>query len=105
MNGPLGLEHGFTVAAPPDDEADSIVLELAVGRGWRARAAGDDAIALEEIGGPGRLRYAHLAAVDAAGTVLPASMPDSTRIPAPAGRTSRPMVPGEGRKPLAGSSA
>lgn len=74
MNGPLGLEQGFTVAAPPDDEAGAIVLELAVGRGWHVRAAGGDAVALEEIGGPGRLRYAHLTAVDAAGAVLPASL-------------------------------
>lgn len=79
VNGSLGLEQGFTVAAPPDGTTDALVLEIAVGDGWTARSLDEGAIALEEIDGPGRLRYGHLAVVDALGTTLSASMTTDKR--------------------------
>ncbi len=89
VNGPLGLEQGFTVLAPPCTERDAAklaVLELVVDGLRPAPLAPTDperttAVELVDDAGNVRLRYAGLAVTDRAGRTLPALMlPQGQRI-------------------------
>ena len=71
VNGPLGLEQGFTVTRPPASRAAgplTIVVSLAGARGARLLEGGR-ALALG-----GGLRYSDLSATDASGRALPSSL-------------------------------
>jgi hypothetical protein len=75
LNGPLGLEQGFTLAqplaAPPDDGWLSLELSL---HGATATPTGqDDWLALNPTNGPA-LRYGKLYAYDAGGAPLPTKL-------------------------------
>jgi hypothetical protein len=75
LNGPLGLEQGFTLAqplaAPPDDGWLSLELSL---QGATATPTGQgDWLALNPANGPA-LRYGKLYAYDAGGASLPAKL-------------------------------
>jgi len=65
VNGPRGLEQGFTIAAPPAG-ADQFTVSLAVTGDLSAQA--DNALAI------GDLRYSGLTVTDAAGVTLPAHL-------------------------------
>lgn len=76
MNGPLGIEQGFTLpAAPSAADGRPVVLELQSGGRAHLDVASDRA-SLEVIAPTGerRLRYAGLTAIDADGHELPATM-------------------------------
>jgi FG-GAP repeat len=68
VNGPLGLEQGFTVKEPPMPGASALVLRLDVGEGWRAAAEGSE---VKLMGSQKMLYYGALHTVDAKGQVLP----------------------------------
>ncbi|WP_438032551.1 DNRLRE domain-containing protein [Sorangium sp. So ce204] len=78
VNGPLGLEQGFTVPGAPPCLApgdQDLVIELALGGDLRATPlAGGDGVALREASGAVAMRYTDLHATDAAGRTLPAWM-------------------------------
>jgi uncharacterized protein (DUF2345 family) len=80
LNGPLGLEQGFTLAQAPcaSGERGSVVIELGGGGGLRAEISPQgDAARLHEAGGAEVLRYSDLYVVDAAGRQLDARLEDS----------------------------
>jgi hypothetical protein len=66
VNGPLGLEQGFTIArAPSGHPAGPLTLSLALSGNVRASlASGGQSITLSRAGGPS-LRYRGLSATDA----------------------------------------
>ncbi|MHB8645984.1 MAG: FG-GAP repeat protein [Thermomicrobiales bacterium] len=70
LNSPLGIEQGFTLAAPPTGDS-TITLTLAV-RGAVATPAGS--AALFRLPSGGELRYSGLAVTDAAGHPLRAAL-------------------------------
>jgi len=77
VTGPLGLQQGFTLLAPPADSerADGSPLTLALGlpAGLQARVTADGtALTLAQADGLTVLRYTGLLAYDAAGRHLPA---------------------------------
>ena len=76
VNGPLGLEQGFTLAAPPAERtSDPLTLALTLSGTLRASlepSATDLELALE--GQPASLRYRGLAASDATGRALRARL-------------------------------
>jgi hypothetical protein len=80
-NGPLGLEHGFTIPAPPAEPpgragsaGGELTLEFAIGGDWTV-VSGDDSRSLEFHHRSGAsLRYGHLYAWDARGRQLPARL-------------------------------
>ncbi|WP_437659571.1 DNRLRE domain-containing protein [Sorangium sp. So ce1182] len=78
VNGPLGLEQGFTLPAAPPCRApgdQDLVIELALGGELSPTPLGGGAgVALREPSGAVALRYTDLHATDAAGRVLPAWM-------------------------------
>ncbi|WP_433928548.1 DNRLRE domain-containing protein [Sorangium cellulosum] len=78
VNGPLGLEQGFTVPEAPPCRAPGdrdLVIELALGGELRAAPlGGGDGLALRDASGAVALRYTDLHATDAAGRTLPAWM-------------------------------
>src|SRR5439155_3481473 len=76
VNGPLGLEQGFTLAARPATlaQAREIVIDVAVGGGLVPFAAGVDAIDLRDAKGNTALRVRDVFATDAAGKTLPAHL-------------------------------
>ncbi len=77
VNGPLGLEQGFTFAERPVGAGREVAVSLAFRGNVRARAAdGGDALALEVAGRPSllALRVSQLHVLDAAGRALPARM-------------------------------
>lgn len=78
VNGPLGLEQGFTVPAAPPCRApgdQDLVIELALGGELRATPlGGGEGVALRDASGAVALRYTDLHASDAAGRALPAWM-------------------------------
>ncbi|XXX82791.1 DNRLRE domain-containing protein [Sorangium sp. So ce134] len=78
VNGPLGLEQGFTVPAAPPCRAPGdrdLVIELALGGELRAAPlGGGEGVALRDASGAVALRYTDLHASDAAGRALPAWM-------------------------------
>jgi hypothetical protein len=75
VNGPLGVEQGFTVARPRSHDAStSLVLSLATSGNARATLSPDArAIELRAADAP-TLRYGGLRATDASGRVLPARL-------------------------------
>ncbi|MCU0254291.1 MAG: hypothetical protein MUE47_07090 [Acidobacteria bacterium] len=77
VNGPRGLEHGFTLTAPPAAEGRDaplvLVLELE-GTLTPQLAADGQAIEFRGASGPPRVRYAELAVRDARGRPLPARL-------------------------------
>ena len=76
VNGPGGLEQGFTVAPQPQSEASgSLTVELALGGDLvgTVNAAGDG-LALARPDGSAALGYTGLTAYDATGKTLPASL-------------------------------
>ena len=79
VNGPLGLEQGFTLPAAPacgdGGRPDAVVIELAVAGAVAAQPAdGDGALALREPDGARVARYGELFVRDAAGRELPARL-------------------------------
>ncbi|WP_438044956.1 DNRLRE domain-containing protein [Sorangium sp. So ce128] len=78
VNGPLGLEQGFTVPGAPPCLApgdQDLVIELTLGGDLRATPlAGGEGVALREASGAVAMRYTDLHATDAAGRTLPAWM-------------------------------
>jgi hypothetical protein len=72
-NGPLGLEQGFTLQAPPAgrESGEALTLALACSGGLRAVQQGDG-LALSGAERLVRLRYGGLASADATGRPLPA---------------------------------
>ncbi len=75
LNGPLGLEHGFTVDAPPAGGGDALALELEVTGDLHPRA-GDDprSLVLATAAGEAVLAYRDLFAHDANNRALDARM-------------------------------
>ena len=73
-NGPLGLEQGFTLGAPPAGAARGpVTIALRVAGSLRARlVGGGEAVDFIAPGGQVVLRYMGLRALDARGRVLPA---------------------------------
>ena len=71
VNGPLGLEQGFDVSAPPAGGSARIALAVRLGGDMRARLAQGG---LLFTGRGSTLRYGDLLARDAHGRVLPASL-------------------------------
>ena len=71
-NGPLGLEQGFTLRAPPAGAARGpVTIALRVGGSLRARlVGGGEAVDFIAPGGGVVLRYVGLRAIDARGRVL-----------------------------------
>ena len=71
-NGPLGLEQGFTLRAPPAGAARGpVTIALRVGGSLRARVVGGgEAVDFIAPGGGVVLRYVGLRAIDARGRVL-----------------------------------
>jgi len=75
VNGPSGLEQGFTVAAPQSNASGSLTVELALGGDLvgTVNAAGDG-LTLAQADGSAALGYTGLTAYDATGKTLPASL-------------------------------
>jgi len=71
VNGPMGLEQGFDVNAPPAGGSARIALAVRLGGNMRARLARGGLLL---TGGGSTLRYGDLLARDAHGRVLPASL-------------------------------
>ena len=76
VNGPGGLEQGFTVAPLPQSEASgSLTLELTLGGDLRGTVnAAGDGLTLTRPDGAAVLGYTGLTACDATGKMLPASL-------------------------------
>jgi hypothetical protein len=78
VNGPLGLEQGFSLSAPPPCRVDGegqVELVIALGGDLRpTRAAGGRAIDLLNDAGAVVLRYTDLHVRDASGRALPAEL-------------------------------
>jgi hypothetical protein len=75
VNGPLGLEQGFTVPrAPADDVSDPLTLSMELsGNAHASLATGGQSITLSRAGSPS-LRYGGLSASDATGRALPSRL-------------------------------
>jgi len=72
VNGPEGLEHGFSVPTPPGGDRGCLVFDLEVAGGLRPVFSDDGrAVDFHDGGGIAVLRYASLMVTDAVGTVLP----------------------------------
>jgi len=75
LNGPLGLEQGFTVArAPAGAQHGPLTLALGLSSSVPARLAPGHKAFTVGAPGPGSIAYTGLSAVDAAGRVLPSSL-------------------------------
>ncbi len=80
INTPLGLEQGFTLAAPPEGKCkrnrggEPLVLELAVSGCSAPTLDGDGQALTFDTPGGAALRYGHLYVTDAAGRCLPARL-------------------------------
>ena len=76
LNGPAGLEQGFTIARRPGDAAAGpLEVQLAVRGPLVARAGGDGrSVTFHDIRGKARATYRDLWVEDAAGRDLPATM-------------------------------
>ena len=74
VNGPFGLQQGFTIAAPPAErDGAPLVLRLAAPEGWVARMDPDRrGLTWCRPNGAAVLHYTGLIAVDACGEPLPA---------------------------------
>ncbi len=75
VNGALGLEQGFTLAAPPCRKVGGARVVIELGGGLAASLAGEgEAAALRDASGREVLHYTDLHVVDAAGKELPAGL-------------------------------
>jgi hypothetical protein len=76
VNGPLGLEQGFTLAAPPARRGHGpLTLSLALtGDLMSSSGPGHDVVTFVTAAGTPSLRYRGLTAFDAAGQALPARL-------------------------------
>ena len=77
LNGPLGLEQGFTLHAPPGErQADEpLVLDLEFQSGWTLELAEDrQHLILKQADGTQILHYGHLYVTDAIGQLLPVQL-------------------------------
>jgi hypothetical protein len=75
VNGPDGLEHGFTLAEPPGAQQAGVPLRLAlrVGAGWRAVAGGDGKFVT--LRGAGHaVKYGKLVVRDSQDRIIPARL-------------------------------
>jgi hypothetical protein len=73
-NGPLGLEQGFTLAAPPARRAGPLTLALALSGNVRGSlSSGGEAVTFDAVGGVA-LVYRGLVATDARGRTLPSRL-------------------------------
>ncbi|MGQ0621416.1 MAG: Calx-beta domain-containing protein [Panacagrimonas sp.] len=73
VNGANGIEHGYTLDAPPSGDRGEVSIELALEGDLVARATDDgDGIRFEDRTGVTKLRYEHLLVEDADGHDLPA---------------------------------
>src|SRR2546423_1796485 len=74
VNGPVGMEQGFTLqTAPGKSQGDALTLEFALSGSLTAKAdAGGRNVTLVSGKGAGVLDYAGLSATDAGGRDLPA---------------------------------
>jgi hypothetical protein len=72
-NGPLGLEQGFSIEAPPCVGDGSIVLQMALD-GLTASPRGEGAAVLRDDKGLAALQYTDVYAQDARGRALPARL-------------------------------
>jgi hypothetical protein len=78
VNGPLGLEQGFTLGASPCTGAGGdVVIEVRTGGLSAVASPGAEGLELWDAAGTARVRYTDLWAVDAAGATLPARMETS----------------------------
>ncbi|XYH97831.1 hypothetical protein ACMHYB_60445 [Sorangium sp. So ce1128] len=73
VNGPLGLEQGFSIDAPPCAGAGGIAIELALD-GLTASPRGEGEADLRDGEGRAALRYTDVYARDAEGRALPARL-------------------------------
>jgi len=80
VNGPLGVQQGFTLDARPGGGAGGpLVIDLALGGGLVASAdAGGAGVTLSRPDGSAALAYGGLIAYDATGAAFPASMSVTT---------------------------
>lgn len=75
INGPLGLEQGFTLTRDPGCAAGSVAIELAVQGGYQATLTEDGSrIDLRDEASGATLHYSELMAFDADGKELPARL-------------------------------
>ena len=75
VNGPVGLEQGFTVAPPQSAAGGSLTVELALGGDLAATVnAAGDGLSLSRPDGSAALGYTGLTARDTTGKSLPASL-------------------------------
>ncbi|WP_437742913.1 hypothetical protein WMF39_46600 [Sorangium sp. So ce1504] len=78
LNGPLGLEQGFSLDSPPPCRRDGegkVELEIALGGDLSPELSEDgQSVALLDEAGAAVLRYADLVVQDARGSVLPAEI-------------------------------
>jgi hypothetical protein len=75
VNGPLGLEQGFTISrALPGPRGAPLTLVLALSGDARARLAGGGQSVIFTAPGGESLRYGNLLAIDARGRVLPSRL-------------------------------
>ena len=74
LNGPLGLEQGFTLEAPPQGKRDEeVVLTLAYNGDYRATLVGGDVFFEDHLGNP-VYSYSNLLVQDANGQILQSKM-------------------------------
>jgi hypothetical protein len=74
-NRPEGLEQGFTLAAPPQPGAKTVVLDLAVYGGLKPQLSKDrQSVILLDGTGQAALTYGELKVIDAHGATLPAKL-------------------------------
>ena len=77
VNGPGGLEQGFTIASPPpqSEASGSLTVELALGGSLTGTVnSAGDGLTLTGLDGTASLAYTGLSASDATGKTLPASL-------------------------------
>ncbi|QQS46537.1 MAG: putative Ig domain-containing protein [Acidobacteriota bacterium] len=76
VNGPEGLEHGFTLAEPPGARHHGVPLRLAlqVNTGWRAVASDDGKFVTLRGAGDRAVQYGKLVVTDSRGRIIPARL-------------------------------
>jgi hypothetical protein len=75
VNGPIGLEQGFTISERPGKvTGQPLTIALSVSGDWRTTTAGQRSLTLRGRDGSSTLQYAGLSAYDANGKELQASM-------------------------------
>ncbi|MGH9498795.1 MAG: IPT/TIG domain-containing protein [Terriglobales bacterium] len=71
INGPIGLEQGFTINRPPgQSRGQELTIELALSGNLSARKDDDQQVTLRDAAGESRLRYSGLQARDCTGREL-----------------------------------